>query len=103
MDPAFESISSFAKRINLPDGLVRAMVKQGRIPHIKTGKTHVRIHIEAALEAVKHHAEQNAGEIAMTMPLPINVPVPVPVPRAERKYKGRPPDAVRLGKKTAGC
>ncbi|WP_371366229.1 hypothetical protein SRRS_06810 [Sporomusa rhizae] len=100
MEPAFETIAAFAKRVNLPDGFVRRMVKQGELPCITTGKTHVKIHIEAALEAIRQYAERKASELQVNMPIPINLAnIPQLVPRSERKHKGRPPDAVRLGRK----
>lgn len=98
--PAFETIAAFSKRVNLPDGVVRRMVKQGELPHVTTGKTHVKIHIEAALEAIRYYAERKASELQTNMPIPVNLAnIPQLVPRSERKYKGRPPDAVRLDRK----
>ncbi len=98
MDKPFESIASFAKRVNLPTALIRALVKQGQIPYVPTGKSHKRIHTEAGMEAVKKYAEQSAQEIAATMPVPMRTTYPRPIPRSERKRQGRPTDAARLGK-----
>ncbi len=98
--PTFESILAFSKRVSLPERLIRAMVKQGQLPHVKSG-TRVKIHIEAALEAIKKHSEKTAIEIAETMPVPLytlKMPELQMQPRSDRKYRGRPPDAVRLGK-----
>lgn len=97
-ETAFETIAVFSKRVNLPDAVIRQMVKQGQIPHMKISKNSVRVHIGGGLEAVKKYAELTAMEVAATMPVPIHIVCPPPVPRSERKYKGRPPDAVRLGK-----
>ena len=97
-DVIFETPAKFAKRTNLPERLIRALVRQGQLPHIKTGNCHVKIHIEGALEAVKQYSQQSAEAIAANLPVPIRIIKQHPKPVTERKYKGRPPDAVRLGK-----
>lgn len=98
--PTFESIAAFSKRVNLPERLVRSLVRQGQLPHVKTGKCHVRIHVEAGMEAIKQYSEQTAEEIAATMPVPMRIistqRTKIPT---ERKYRGRPPDKVRLANK----
>lgn len=99
-DAIMETISVFAKRVNLPERLIRTMVKQGQLPHLKLiGKCHVRIHVEAALEALKQYSLQSAEEIAAVLPVPMRLYHQPPKAASERKYKGRPPDAVRLGQK----
>lgn len=99
-DAIMETISDFAKRVNLPEKLIRRMVRQGQIPHLKTiGNCHVRIHVEAALEALKQYSLQSAEEIAAALPVPMRLYQQAPKAVSERKYKGRPPDAVRLGRK----
>ncbi len=100
MESVFETIAAFAKRVNLPDSVIRRMVKRGELPHITTGKTHVKVHIEAAMEAIRQYAERKASELQSNMPTPVNLAnIPQLVPRSERKHKGRPPDTVRLGRK----
>lgn len=99
-DVIMETIRDFAKRVNLPEKLIRLMVRQGQLPHVKTnGNCHVRIHVEAALEAIKQYSIQTAEAIAATLPIPMRLYRMPPKSADERKYKGRPPDAVRLGKK----
>ncbi len=92
MDQTFESIAVFAKRVGLPDRVIRSLAKQGKLPLIKTGRSHTRIHVEAALEAIRHVAEQTASDIALTMPVAIPIIAPVPRRDTERKYRGRIPD-----------
>ena len=99
--PIFETPANFAKRTDLPEQLIRSMVKQGQLPHMKTGKCHVRIHVEASLEAIKQYSQQSATEIAASMPVPIKIIKSAVKPATDRKYKGRPPDSVRLAMKKA--
>lgn len=104
MSEIMETVSSFSKRTGLPVKIIRLMARQGQIPHIKTGKSHIRIHIEGGLEAIKQHSQITAAEIAATMPVPIHMLAPIPAFTAKpssvaRKYRGRPPDSVRLAKK----
>lgn len=100
MDQRFESIAAFAKRVGIPERVIRRLARQGKLPLIKTGRSHARIHVEAALEAIRHLAEQTAADIALTMP------VEVPIIKAElrsnieRKYRGRVPDKV-MGRRRA--
>jgi hypothetical protein len=105
-EPAFETVESFAKRTGLPVNLIRGMVRQGQLAHIKTGRCHVRICIDVALEQLRQHATQNAEEIALSMPVPVRLTT-IARPREKekpdaRKYKGRPPDSVRLAQKNKG-
>lgn len=96
MTPIMETVSDFAKRTNLPEKVIRAMVKQGQLPLLKTaGNCHVRIHVDAALEVLKQIAIHSAAEIAATMPVPIRTNRFIKTASNERKYKGRPPDKVR--------
>ena len=97
----FETPAKFAKRVELPEHLIRSMVKQGQLPYMNTGKCHVRIHVESALTALKQYAQQSATEIAASMPVPIKIIKSVVKPVIDRKYKGRPPDSVRLAMKKA--
>lgn len=96
----FETINQFAERTGLPIKLIRIMVRQGQLPHIKTGKAHVRIHIDSALDALRQKAEKTAEEIAATLPVPISLRPPKSQQEGQhcKKYKGRPPDSVRLGR-----
>ncbi|WP_455577308.1 hypothetical protein [Anaerosinus sp.] len=95
MSEIFESIADFSKRVNLPERLIRSLVKQGQLPHMKLGKCHAKVHIEAGLEFLKLYSQQNANEIATSMPVPINISN-IPMPKS-KKHKGRLPDKVRLG------
>lgn len=94
MEQTFEPIAAFAKRVGVPERVIRALAKQGRLPLIKTGKCHARIHVEAALEAIKQFSQQTAADIALTMP--VSIPIITPMPRSsnERKYRGRVPNKV---------
>ena len=91
----FESPNAFARRTGLSDKIIRQYVRQGRLPHIKTGKNHVRIHVEAGLDALRRIAEETAAEKVTIMPaLPFNLNIPYrpsEKPKSEKKYKGRPP------------
>ena len=104
-DSTMETISSFSKRTGLPDRLIRLMVRQGKLPYIKTGKSHVRIHVDSALEAIKQYSQNSADEIAATLPVPLYQSYRTSVKKSavtvERKYKGRPPDSVRLANKSS--
>lgn len=97
----FEPPKSFARRVGLPERLVRVMVRQGQLPHVKTGKCHVLIHVEAAMDALRNRAEQTAEEIAATLPVPIRFAAPRP--QKQKKHPGRPPDSVRLKRQTIQC
>lgn len=96
----FETIADFSKRTNLPRRLIDALIKQGVLPHINSGR-HAHIHIEGAQEALKMYSAQSAEEIAATMPVPIRLMTVKSKTNTERKYKGRPPDKIRLAKKNA--
>lgn len=91
--PVCESISKFAARVGLPERLIRAMVKQGLLPHVKTGKCHVRIHVEAATETIKQYSQYTAECIAKTLPVPITLMQERPV--VGQKHQGRPPGIKR--------
>ncbi len=99
----FESIPNFAKRVNLPERLLRVMVRQGQISHIKPGKSHAMVHVEAALEDLKKFSQQTAEEIAEMLPVPFKALHPKPRKKAEykpaKKPRGRLPDSIRLAKK----
>ena len=95
-----ESPAVFAKRVGINDKLIRQYVKQGKLPYIKTGKSHVKIHVAGALEAIKAMAETTATDQAALMPvIPKTVTIPnIPYKHELGKYRGRPPDKVRLAK-----
>lgn len=93
--PTTESITDFAKRTGLSEKLVRKYVKQGILPHIKTGKSHVKIHIESSLKALDILAQENANQRAAAKPVPLTV-VNTKVRMAHRHKKGRLPDSIRL-------
>lgn len=95
MPDIFEPPLAFSRRTGLPERLIRLMVRQGQLPHVRTGKCHVLIHVEAALDALRTRAQQTAEEIAAALPVPIRIS-PKPQSELPRKHKGRPPDAVRL-------
>ncbi|MBP1763501.1 MAG: hypothetical protein H6Q65_559 [Firmicutes bacterium] len=98
----FETVKVFSERVGLPEDLLRKMIRQGQIPHVRTGARHVRVHVEAGLEALKKYAEQSAEEIAARLPVPMKIVKSKQEADPARKKKGgRPPDSVRLAKKLA--
>lgn len=96
MSDIFEPPLAFARRTGLPERLVRAMVRQGQLPHLPTGKSHVLIHVEAAMTALATRATQKAEEIAATLPVPVQL---MPRPQQQKKHQGRLPDKIRLAMK----
>lgn len=97
MSEAFETIAVFAKRVGLPEKLIRAMVRQGQLSHVKTGPCHARICVAAALDELRKFAEQTAEQIAMRMPVPVYLAKSDTT--GSKKRRGRPPDKVRLAQK----
>lgn len=100
--PVFEPPAAFAKRVGLPENKIRQYVKEGKLPHVITGKTHVKIHVDAALGALRLMAENNAAAVAATMPAPIPRTALPAREKSEKKFRGRVPDAIRLGRKPQG-
>lgn len=101
MEVLFESVPKFSKRIGLPETLVRCLVKQGKLPHVR-GNKHVQINIPASLDALKALSAATAEEIAATMPVPMTIRPASgkrSKPENNRKYRGRVPDAIRLRNK----
>jgi endonuclease V-like protein UPF0215 family len=97
--PEFESIRNFSKRVGLAENLIRKYAKSGRIPTVQSGRKNLHVHVEAALIALEQIAKLEATERAMYAPV---TPIAFPVSKRvleKRKYRGRPPDAVRLAKK----
>lgn len=105
--PEFETIADFSKRINLPDNMVRGMVKQGLLPCLPSGKRNYYICVVEAIKVLREQACKTAKEIGMTMPVPIKTLSPVPIktlsdeaivlPAFKRtsNKKGRIPDKVK--------
>jgi hypothetical protein len=85
MDEVFESIANFSKRVSLPERLIRALVKQGQLPHVMLGACHAKVHIKAGLEFLKTFSNQNANQIAMSMPVPINIAAIPPMVKNKNK------------------
>lgn len=100
---AMETPKEFAKRSGVSEKLIRAYVKQGKLPHILTGKSHALIHIDAALESLRLMAEETAADKAAIQPVFFRVTSPRKrkSEQSDRKYKGRPPDSVRLASRDA--
>ena len=94
METEFEVPAKFAKRVGLPERLIRNMVRQGQIPHIPTGKRGVRISIRDGIEALRQFAGLHVADIAARMPVPIQIQPPL-----KKKACGRKPDSIRLLKK----
>ena len=94
MDIVFETIREFSQRVNLPEQLIRCLVKQGKLPHIKPKSCWVKIHVQSALLALDTTSATTAEELAAKMPVPIKI-----MPKREKKHHGRLPDKVRLAKK----
>ncbi|WP_231038399.1 hypothetical protein [Pectinatus frisingensis] len=97
--PEFESVDSFAKRVNLPAGFIRALAKQGVLPCLKPGSRNIHICVSSAVEFLRKYAGQNANNIAMVMPVPVKVlsdnVVKIPEMDVTKRRKGRIPDKVK--------
>lgn len=94
MDVVFETIKEFAIRVNLPEQLIRCLVKQGKLPHIKPKSCWVKINVKSALLALDVMSATTAEELAEKMPVPIKI-----MPKREKKHQGRLPDKIRLAQK----
>ena len=94
MDVTFETIKEFSNRVNLPEQLIRCLVKQGKLPHIKPKSCWVKIHVKSALLALDTMSATTAEELAAKMPVPIKI-----MPKREKKHQGRLPDKIRLAQK----
>jgi len=94
MDVIFETIREFSQRVNLPEQLIRCLVKQGKLPHIKPKSCWVKIHVQSALVALDALSATTAEELVLKMPVPIKI-----MPKREKKHQGRLPDKVRLAQK----
>ena len=89
--PTFESPPVFAKRVNLPEEVIRLLAKQGKLPFIKPRKSHIQIHVEAAEIILEQMAKEAAFDRECRMPVYVTQIKP-------KKHSGRPPDSVRLAK-----
>lgn len=100
MSDVLETPTAFAKRTGLPVRHVRQYVRQGKLPHIKTGKSHVLIHVPSGLNALQALCNMTAGEIKAAMPIPLPI-IPsgprIKKPTGDRKYHGRVPDRIKHG------
>lgn len=88
----FASPPVFAKRVNLPVDTVRKLAKEGKLPHIRPGTSHIQINVEAAEEALKNMAQNTAELLGDRLPTIFRKP-------CKTKRAGRPPDSVRLATK----
>lgn len=97
--PEFETIADFSKRINLPDNMVRGMVKQGLLPCLPSGKRNYYICVVEAIKVLREQACKTAKEIGMTMPVPIKTlsdeAIVLPAFKRTSNKKGRIPDKVK--------
>jgi len=92
--PTFESPPVFAKRVNLPEDTIRLLAKEGKLPHIKPGKSHIQICVEAAGVALQKMAEETATYQADRMPVYTSRPR---IAKEKNKNRsGRRPDSIRL-------
>lgn len=91
----FETVREFAKRVNLPEQLIRCMVYQGQLPHVRPKKSWVKINVPMAIHALNLLSLKTAEDLAAQMPVPIKL-----MPQREKRHKGRLPDKIRLAKKT---
>jgi len=96
----FESPPVFAERVNLPEDTIRLLAKEGKIPYIKPGKSHIHICVEPAIAALQKMAEETANYQADRMP--IYATRPRKLIEKTKKRSGRPPDSVRLANQQSG-
>jgi hypothetical protein len=94
----FETPAKFAKRSGLSLKFIIAGIKQGIIPHIKIGKSHVMVEVLAATESLRVQAINTAAQITERMPLFRNINLPE---KEKKKFGGRLPDAIRLANKNS--
>lgn len=98
-DTIFETPAKFAKRSGLSLKFIIAGIKQGIIPHIKIGKSHVMVEVLAATESLRVQAINTAAQITERMPLFRNLKREPE--KEKKKFGGRLPDAIRLANKNS--
>ena len=67
MDVIFETIREFSQRVNLPEQLIRCLVKQGKLPHIKPKSCWVKINVKSALlalDAARRNERNNSRRVS---------------------------------------